>query len=383
MSIFMRIAVLAASLALVPAFAEDVPNDPCDKNHFILKEPVPCPAIQVTVGAPRAIVADAEGRVYFSTENSVFRLDSAGYVIRVAGNGRRGFSGDGGPAVEAQLAFPSFAYDINVGLPYDDAFTELVGALALDRDGNLYVADAYNARIRKIGSNGIIQTISGGGDGTEPAFWSRQASAVHQYPQGVAVGDDGSLFVSDLASLLRRFEPDGALAIAIGENCGDGDFPGVCIPRAMTGDGRGGAYFANAGCSILHVDADGTLGYVARDLGECGNPTDGTSWTGSDLGLVEGLAVDGAGSLVVADTSNHCIRKIDAAGMIATVAGRCGSLEAGYSGDGGDATQARLHSPYCVAIGAGGTILIADTGNRRIRAITPDGRIRTIAGNGN
>ena len=232
----------------------------------------------------------------------------------VAGTGEYSYGGDGGPATEAQLAGPS--------------------GIALDTAGSVYVADAWNERIRKIdASTGVIETVAGAG--------------------GNSYGGDG----------------------------GPATEAGLGQPSAVAVDAAGNVYVAGAGNRIRKVDASTGVIETVAGTGEYSYGGDGGPATEAGLAQPLAVAVDTAGNVYVADTGNHRIRKIDAStGVIETVAG---TGEYSYGGDGGPATEALLHSPAAVAVDAAGNVYLADAGNHRIRKVDAStGVIETVAGTG-
>src|SRR5262245_25162488 len=153
----------------------------------------------------------------------------------------------------------------------------------------------------------------------------------------------------------------------------------IGFPSSVIPDGAGGFYLASSDHHrIYRVAGDGTLSVMAG-TGIEGFSGDGSPATSAELNDPRQLAVDGAGNLFVADTFNNRIRKITSAGIISTVAG---TGVRGFSGDGGPAAAAQLASPAGVAVDLSGNLVIADTGNHRVRIVTPDGVIPTIAGSG-
>jgi hypothetical protein len=128
----------------IPIHAMQLPGMPCGKNHYILDEPCGVVATEAAIFAPAAVAVDGGGNVYLSGVNIVYKIDPAGVLTRVAGSGRSGFSGDSGQAREALLNFPAAGYAELGDDPFD--FVELLGPLALDFAGNLYIGDAYNNR---------------------------------------------------------------------------------------------------------------------------------------------------------------------------------------------------------------------------------------------
>ena len=345
-------------------------------------------AVETSIGSPGAVTTDNAGNVYFSSSpNLVFRLDAQGALARIAGSGPAGYSGDGGPALLAQLNFP-LSYPELVNDPID--FYELTGALAVDPVGNLYIADAYNNRVRRIDPAGIITTFAGDGVRGNTGDGGPAGSARFWWPQGVAVDAAGNVLISDANGTLRRVSPSGIVSTLTSNNCGPSfQGPGLCAPEQLAVDASGNAYVPDAYCRVRRVTPAGSVTTVAGndrrpDGGfafTCGYSGDGGPARDAALSNIPfSVAVDAAGNLFIADTYNSCIRKVTAGGIISTIAGRCESP--GYAGDGGPATSARLDHPHGVAVDAGGRIHIADTGNQRIRKIGLDGAISTIAGNG-
>ena len=214
--------------------------------------------------------------------------------------------------------------------PATSASISLVDGLAADASGNLYIADTNNNRIRKVDTNGIIATVAGGGGQGFGGDNGPAASATLFLPQGVAVDGAGDLFISDtLNERVREVNSSGI---------------------------------------ITTIAGNGTQGY-AGDAGPA---------TGASLNYPEGLAVDAAGNVYIADENNEVIREVSAGGIITTMAGNGNS---GYSGDNGPATSAELSFPGGVSLDGAGNLYIGDRGNYRIRKVS-GGIITTIAGDG-
>ena len=226
-------------------------------------------------------------------------------ITTIAGTGGGSFSGDGGPAVRSQLREPR--------------------GVAVDGAGNLYIADTQNNRIRKVDSTGTITTVAGTG----------------QY--GFS-GDGGPATAAQLAN-----------------------------PHSVTVDGSGNLYIADGNNHrIRKVDSTGTITTVAG-MGFGFISGDGRPATAARLDNPRGVALDRAGNLYIADGYNSRIRKVDSRGTITTIAGtgEIGVGRGGFSGDGGPATAARLNFPFDVAVDGAGNLYIADTSNNRIRKLTP------------
>lgn len=236
---------------------------------------------------------------------------SAQSVTTIAGKGTAGISGDGGPAVDAQLYGPT------------DAVT--------DKDGNIYVAEINNNRIRKIDVNGNISTFAGNGLNGFQGEGGPAANARLYRPYSLAISG-GNLYVADQNNnAIRKINLSTTIITTV------------------------------VGKSTAGFSGDGGLATAAL------------------LNKPTGIAVDAAGNMFIADNVNNRIRKVDVNGIITTIAGDGG---AGFSGDGGPATSSRLKNPNGVAVDGSGNVYIADRGNHRIRKISTDGKITTVAGNG-
>jgi len=296
-----------------------------------------------------------------------------GYIETVAGNGISAFAGDGGPAAQASLRYPS-------------------GHVDLDAQGNLLIPDSVNNRVRRVSAlGGIITTVAGTGSGSFFGDGGPATSAGFGYPTGVKVEQDGGFLIVDLGnSAIRRVDPVTHVITTIAGQgysgfTGDGgpaDQALLSFPEGIDLDADGNLYIADQGNSrIRRVDAvTGIITTIAGN-GQFGFGGDGGPATQARLNFPTAVAVDPAGNVFVADLSNNRIRRLDAqTGIITTVAG---NGFPGFNGDGIPATQARLRFPVGVDVDDHGTIYIADTGNHRIRQVDPDtGLITTIAGTG-
>jgi class 3 adenylate cyclase len=298
----------------------------------------------------------------------------------VAGLGSLGFSGDGGPASAAQLDEPS--------------------ALVFDATRVLYVADStfqLNAggiresytRIRRIDTNGTIRTMAGGGTTAFP-FAGSATFARFFANATLAIGRDGVVYVAsggDPASpqWVATIGVNGELRIVAGGQSGFAGDGGPAIsarlfrPGALAVDGLGSVYVADTGNNRIRViKPDGSIDTIAGN-GTRGFTGDGGPAREASFFAPLGLAFSPDGSLFIADTNNNRVRRIDHGGNVVTVAG---TGDAGLSGDGGPATRAALDLPSGLAFDRAGNLYIADTGNDRVRKVTPDGTITTAAGGG-
>jgi RHS repeat-associated protein len=264
--------------------------------------------------------------------------------------------------------------------------------ITLDAYGALYIADSSNHRIRKVTPDGIITTVAGIGIGAYSGDGG-PATAAHLYnPHGVAVDAKGTLYIADtFNNSIRKITPNGVITtvagIVAGYNwgfSGDGG-PATAAklnqPKAIAVDAQGTLYVGDAGnYRVRKITPDGIISTVAG-TGVYANSGDGGPATSAAVTEVHGIAIDAHGALYLADHHSGRIRKITPDGIIRTVAGS-GSAAGGFSGDGGPATAAKLSNPRGVAVDAEGTLYIVDGPNRRVRVVTPDGIITTVAGNG-
>ena len=334
------------------------------------------PAVAALLRHPRDMAFDGAGNLYIADAGNhrVRRVNAKGIITTIAGIGESRYGGDGGPAVEAPLYFPS--------------------AVEVDGAGNLYIADSGSFRIRRVDAAGIITTIAGtgqgfhegglggyGGDGG-PAVEARMHN-----PNDLAFDGVGNLYIADNWNhRIRRVDTAGIITTfaGIGEGDSRGDdglavAAGVSAPEDLAVDGAGNLYIADRGNHrVRRVDAAGIITTFAG-TGEEGFSGDGGPAVGALLKRPSGVAVDGVGNLYIADSGNHRIRRVDAAGIITTIAGSEGY---GSIGDNGPAVEASLYYPYRVAVDGSGSVYIADSANHRIRRVDTTGTITTIAGTG-
>ncbi len=276
-------------------------------------------ALSAQLHGPTGVTVDSSGNLYVADINtqSIRKVDAmTGIISTFAGNGTPGFSGDGGPATSAQLSGPA--------------------GVTVDSTGNLYIADQYNNRIRKVDTAGIISTFAGSGrypSGSEPISsgdGGPATGALFIYPSNLAVDRAGNVYIA-------------------------GNFPGWLNDN-----------------SVRKVDATtGIITTVAGNgrfySGAVPTPVEGGSALSAQLNRVHGLAVDSTGNLYIAESASHRVRKVDPRGIITTVAG---NGTPGYSGDGGPAISAQLYEPIGITVDIIGNLYIADSSNQRVRKVT-------------
>jgi sugar lactone lactonase YvrE len=306
---------------------------------------------------PFGVAVDRAGNLYIAdtSNHRIRKLSTTGVVTTVVGNGIGGFSGDGGAATIATLNTP-------IGLAVDNA-------------GDLYIADAFNNRVRKVNSARVITTVAGDGDARFSGDHAAATSASLSAPFGVAVDKAGNLYIADTSNhRIRRVDTSGMIATVAGNGregfFGDGgeatqaslNFPtGVAVDRA------GNLFITDqSNHRIRKVNTVGVITTVAGN-GRESFSGDGGGATQASLNLPTGMAVDAAGNLFIADTSNHRIRKVSTAGVITTVVG---NGIGGFSGDGGAPTKASLYLPGGVAVDLTGNLYVADSFNNRIRKVS-------------
>ncbi len=320
---------------------------------------------------PMSVTTDSKGNVYFSSQNnSVIYLLAAGTNVLtvVAGNGGAGYNGDGGLAIAASLDMPQ--------------------GITVDGNGNIFIADEGNNRIRKVtAATGIISTVAGNGTAGYNGDGGQATAAELYMPTGVAVDGNGNIYIAEKTdNRIRKVDAGtGIINVAAGGGTqGDGgpaDSAELGSPWGVAVDGNGNLYIADQGADrIRKVNAaTGIITTVAgggnKGLGD-GGPADS-----AELNSPIDVAIDGDGNIYIADLYSSSIRKVDAGtGIITTVAG---NDTLGYNGDGGMANQAKLYYPIGVAIDNSGNIYIADLYNLRLRKVDGGtGIISTIAGNG-
>jgi sugar lactone lactonase YvrE len=380
----------------------------------------------LTVLSPPSVVTSPGDQTVFAGTNVTFSVTVAGtgpfiyqwqfngtdlpntnfIITTVAGNGSTNFSGDGGAATNAGLSGPwEVALDaagnlfipvpghrrvrrvgtngiittiagggtsnLSDGLAATNASLALPFGAAVDGSGNLYFSDSMNCRVRKVDTNGIITTVAGNGEFAFTGDGGKATNASLGYPEDLAVDGSGNLYIADNSNeRVRKVDTNGIITTVAGNGTtlyvGDGflaTMSGLSAPEGVAVDAAGNLYIADAGHQrILKVDTNGIITTVAGK-GTSGYSGDGGPALAAQLANASGVALDGLGNIFIADVNNNRVRKVDVNGIITTVAGNgCGS----YSGDGAAATNAGLN-PFGVAVDGSGNLYLADPVNNRIR----------------
>ena len=334
------------------------------------------PGLNAQFISPGQLAVDNSGNVYIPDGSRIRKLSTDGNITTIAGDAMHpGYSGDVGPAANAEIS----------------ATVDGSGAgLATDGAGNLYIADTENFRVRKISSDGIIVTAAG--NGTRCCFFGESgvlATTAHlSEPVGVALDGLGGFYISDTYSgHIRRVSPTGLISTiagigVFGADPADGGLAAAAFlsyPAGVAVDTAGNLYIADAGGQrVRKVTLAGIITTVAGN-GTPGFSGDGGLAAAAQLNWPKDVATDANGNLYIADTGNSTIRKVTPAGIITTIAGNSSS---GFSGDGGLATNAQLNQPSGVAVDGTGSVYISDTYNFRVRRVDASGVISTIAGTG-
>jgi uncharacterized protein (TIGR03437 family) len=335
------------------------------------------PATTIRLNGPTGLAVDTSGNIFIAEggigtgsglaegDFKIWKINGVGVVSTAAGNGIENYSGDGGAATAAQINTPS--------------------NMVLDAVGNLYIADSANNRVRRISPGGVIVTVAGNGVAGYSGDGGPATSAMLNSPEGLAADADGNVYIADTKNnRIRKLLPSGTIiGIAGNGNAaffGDGgpaNSASIHAPEALYSAGGGHIYIADTGNQrIRELLPDGTIITVAGN-GSQGVAGDGGAATSAQLSLPAGVTLDAAGNMYIADQGNNRVRLVSTNGTISTFAGAATFA----LGDGGPATGAQLSAPESVALDAAGNVYIADSGHNRIRVVS-GGTINTLAGTG-
>ncbi|SVB45313.1 uncharacterized protein METZ01_LOCUS198167, partial [marine metagenome] len=339
-------------------------------NDITLKWPVSlesgAKATETLIGSPAGIAFDSGGNLYFSDHgnSTIYKIDTNGGISIFAGIRSSGYSGDGGAATSAKLSAPA--------------------GIVFDSNWNLYIADTGNDRIRKVDTNGNISTFAGTGTEGYSGDGGAATSATFNFPYRVTFDSNGNLYIADyFNNRIRKVDTNGNISTFAGSS--EGGYSGdggaatsakLSSPSGVAFDSNGNLYISSKNNHVIRkVDTSGNISTIAG-TGTEGYSGDGGAATSAKLSQPWGVNVDASGNVYIADTENHRIRKVNTSGIISTFAG---TGTEGYSGDGGAATSAKLNSSEYIII-QNNYYYIADYGNNRIRKIDSNGVITTIVG---
>jgi sugar lactone lactonase YvrE len=322
-------------------------------------------ATDASLSNPEGVAIDPQGNIYIAdlSNHRIRKVSTDGRMSTVAGNGRSGFSGEGGPAVQAALSGPN--------------------SVAVDGVGNLLIADTGNHRIRKVSPNGIITTVAGNGQSGYSGDGERALQAALMSPTGVAFDAIGNIFIADRFNhRIRKVSPDGIITTVAGD--GRGAFSGdgraataasLRLPKAVIADSIGNLYIADtANSRIRKVRPDGTILTFAGG----GAAEDGTGATSASVPLPDSVASDHLGNIYISQRGG-VVRRLDDQGFITRIAGN-GSFRSVI--EGAAATNAYLFFPRGVTLDREANLYIADSSNAAVRRVAAAGHISTLAGTG-
>jgi Secretion system C-terminal sorting domain/NHL repeat len=314
------------------------------------------PAVSAEINTPFGVAVDVSGNVFIADygNNRIRKIDNLGIITTIAGTGIGGFSGEGGPGTAAKIYGPR--------------------GITVDASGNVFFSDYANNRIRKISTSGIITTVAGNG---LPGFFGDGGPATDaklNFAWGVAVDAAGNIYIADqLNCRIRKVNTSGIITTIAGTGIaffsGDGGpaiSAGIQYPLGLAVDASGNIYIADNGDNrIRMINTSGIISTLA------GSPTygfsgDGGPSTAAQLYYPQGVAVDTGGNIYICDLNNNRIRKINSSGIISSIVG---NGTAGFTGDGGPASLAEINQSTGVAVDLAGRVYIADNNNNRIRMI--------------
>jgi sugar lactone lactonase YvrE len=320
---------------------------------------------------PSAIAIDSQGNLYIAETGGhvVRKVDTTGNITTIAGTGAQGFDGDGGPAIAALLDSPQ--------------------GLAVDTK-SLYIADSHNHRVRRIDlASGVITTVAGNSSTGASGDGGPASGATLDLPMALALDSQGNLYIADARShRIRRVDTTGTITTAAGTGVqgfdGDGASATASLldsPGGLAVDAAGNLYLSDTkNHRVRRIDhTSGTITTIAGS-GTQGYAGDSGASQAAKLALPRGLSLDSQGNIYIADSANHRVRRIDGStGIMTTIAG---DGTQGFAGDGGSPGLASFDGPHAVAISPAGVGSIADTGNARVRQIVGGTTLQTVAGLG-
>jgi hypothetical protein len=324
------------------------------------------------LNAAYAIAFDQAGNLYIADQsnNRVRKVNAAGIITTIAGNGTAGYSGDNSAAIAAALYRPN--------------------AVTFDNIGNIYFSDYGNSRIRRVNTSGIITTIAGTGTLGDSGDGGVATLAMINSPVGLAFDAIGNLFFTEEGgNRIRMINTSGIINTIAGTGTmgysGDNGFATAAhlnTPGQITFDNLGNLYFADESNNrIRKINTAGIITTIAG-TGTQGYTGDNGTATAAELYEPYGVACDNMGNVFISDTWNNVVRKINTSGIITTIAGTGfgagGSCTGAYSGDGAAAILAELNATGGLTFDTSGNLYIADGCNNRIRKVSNVGQMAGI-----
>jgi sugar lactone lactonase YvrE len=317
---------------------------------------------------PTGVYVDSGGRIYVSERRHFrIRVIEDGKINTIAGNGRDGYIGDNIPAVQAHLTRPE--------------------GLDGDAQGNIYVADSFNHRIRRISPDGTIHTIAGTGRRGYSGDGGPATVAELNGPMDVKLGPSGAIYIVERDNhCVRRINPDNTIETIAGTGkpgfSGDGG-PAINAqldtPYGIAVDKFENVYITDSNNNrVRKVSPDGIIVTIAG-TGKAGDSGDGGPALEAQFNNPQAAFVTPDMDIFIDDEHNHRIRHISPDGIVTTAVG---TGKSGFSGDGGLAVNAQINDPEYLWVDSSKNLYVTDGDNQRLRRITPDGRISTIAGGG-
>lgn len=323
------------------------------------------PAKLAMVSFPTGLTFDHNGNILFTDQGNyrVRKIDTQGVITTIAGNGTIGYSGDGGPAINASFS--------------------LMYGLAVDRTGNIYICDTGNNVIRKIDTAGIITTVAGNGTAGFSGDGGPATQAMLNFPYALLPDSNGNLYIGDFNNdRVRKVDSSQNINTFAGNGSTGCTGDGGLATAASLGGARGmllrggSLLIAGGGCSKIRTVnlSTNVIGTVAGSTS--GYDGDGNTALSSEFSGESALLVDKSGNLVIVDRGNDRIRVLTTSTQIVT------TIAGGYTGDGGKSTASALNLPQGINFDRAGNLYIADNAEHRVRKVTSGGIITTIAGTG-
>ena len=313
-------------------------------------------ATAASLNGPTGIAFDKAGNLYIAERNNhdVRKVTPSGIITTVVGNGNAVYGGDGGAAIYASINSPT--------------------GLAFDKDGNLYIADKGNCRVRKVDVNGIITTIAGNGIDSLKRDGVMATSSGIGYPENIAVDEVGNLFIANYGSdyynnnanpSIRKVDINGKISTILNNGSSNGSNNPITIDTA------GNLYYVYS-TSIYKRKTNGETIILAGSSSQYySNTNDGISSLSMNLyySFIRGLSIDKLGNIYFTENNYQTIRKVGTNGVINYVVGRSGYSYWGNNSDGNYALNVSLNNPYATAFDAAGNLYISEEGANRVRKV--------------